>query len=297
MTKLSLAALAARQKEKQNESVAEHQADGNDVKQDSNRDAEVSSSDSASAEPVQADAPPAQPAPATQSDAPKTGGLKLGGLKGLKLGAGSQQPAKRDEPAAVPESREPTAKPVASGLSKLRIGNGASAVNPSDEVSGGRDSDKSESGNVSGNGITLADLAGSESTSNDNPELRRFDDEVEATKPNRELPESMMGEEGAKQFVGLLDGLYEVLFDAELFGQMIRLIMEELRANPEYAKILAPEDARAMIKGLRESMGMAQIKKAETKTKRSSGPKKGTELTAEKLDNLEALFGQGAFDD
>lgn len=60
---------------------------------------------------------------------------------------------------------------------------------------------------------------------------------------------------------------------------MIRQIMQELQEHPEYIKIMAPEDSHVMIRGLRESMGMAQIKKAESKSKRAgttAGAKKPT---------------------
>lgn len=106
------------------------------------------------------------------------------------------------------------------------------------------------------------------------------------TAPDRsydfELNESQQG------FVGLLDGIYEVLNDAPAFGSMIRTIMLELQENGEYRRLLADSDVNAMMRGLRDSMGMARIKKTEKTKGRSAAP-------ASKRQNqvLEALDGLG----
>ena len=96
-----------------------------------------------------------------------------------------------------------------------------------------------------------------------------------------ELDESQAG------FVGLLDGIYEVLNDAQAFGAMIRTIMLELQENGEYRRLLADSDVNAMMRGLRDSMGMARIKKTEKTKGRSSAPaSKRQNQVLESLDGL-----------
>jgi hypothetical protein len=103
-----------------------------------------------------------------------------------------------------------------------------------------------------------------------------FADEIAATAPTRELPPELTA--GMADFVKQLDSIYEVIHDPELFGQMIRTIMLELKENPDYTQVLADQDVHTMIRGLRSSMGLAKIKKAEKSTK-ARGPKKSTAST------------------
>lgn len=106
----------------------------------------------------------------------------------------------------------------------------------------------------------------------------QFDDETPATKPTRELPPDI--EKGMKQFVDLIDGVYDILGDSELLGNVIRSIMIELKSNPQYMKMVGKEDIHQWVKAMRDSMGMARIKKQEKKRAPASKGK-GVKLDAD----------------
>jgi hypothetical protein len=114
-----------------------------------------------------------------------------------------------------------------------------------------------------------------------------YSDETPATKPTRELPEGLAKE--ALGFVDMIDGVYEVLHEPELLGGVIRNIMIELKNNPEYMKLVALDDIRAWVRGMRESMGLAKVKKQEAKSKRGGGSKKSKAVDIDMLADLDAL--------
>lgn len=117
--------------------------------------------------------------------------------------------------------------------------------------------------------------------------------ETAASAPTRELPEDMT--DGMKLFVESLDGIYDVLFDAELFGNMTKNIMVELSENPEYIKLIADEDVHTMIRGMRDAMGLARIKKVESK--RGTGTRKTSAKTAQTAESVELLDNMFNADD
>lgn len=104
-----------------------------------------------------------------------------------------------------------------------------------------------------------------------------FADETPATAPLRELPADWPEETHKQmlQFVDLIDGVYQVLDDPELTGNVIRSIMVELKDNPQYMKMVAPEDIHVWVRAMRDSMGLARIKKQETSAKRKTGTTAG----------------------
>jgi hypothetical protein len=93
--------------------------------------------------------------------------------------------------------------------------------------------------------------------------VSQFADEMPATAPTRELPEDITKE--MKQFVELIDGVYQILDDSELLGNVIRSIMIELKTYPQYMKMVSKEDVHQWVRAMRDSMGMARIKKQEKK--------------------------------
>jgi hypothetical protein len=103
-----------------------------------------------------------------------------------------------------------------------------------------------------------------------------FEDETPATAPTRELPEDISKEELG--FIQMIDGVYEVLHEPDLLGSVIRNIMIELANNREYMRLVAPEDIRSWVRGMRDSMGLARIKKTEAKAKRAGGSGKKSKL-------------------
>lgn len=102
--------------------------------------------------------------------------------------------------------------------------------------------------------------------------MSQFDDETPATKPTRELPAD--ADKGLLQFIDLIDGVYGIIGDSELLGNVIRSIMIELKSNPQYMKQVSKEDIRQWVRAMRDSMGLARIKKQE-KAKPRSGAAKG----------------------
>jgi len=119
-----------------------------------------------------------------------------------------------------------------------------------------------------------------------------FEDEIEATAPDRDLPPELTAQQ--INFVEQLDGVYPLLADPELFAQSIRIIMIELQENPEYIKLVADQDVHVMIQGMRRSMGLARIKKQEksrkTTTPRATKQKKSG-VSADDLALLDSIMG------
>jgi len=111
--------------------------------------------------------------------------------------------------------------------------------------------------------------------------MSQFADETPATKPTRELPEGL--DKNALGFIDMIDGVYDVLHDADMMGSVIRNIIIELKSHPEYMKLVAPDDIRAWVRGMRETMGLAKIKKQESKAKRSGGAGKKSKLVDEDM--------------
>lgn len=120
-----------------------------------------------------------------------------------------------------------------------------------------------------GGEFSLEDLAGLDASTieveNRNQDASGFEDEIEATAPDRDLPPDLTAEQ--LSFVESLDGVYQVLHDPELFGQAVRLVMIELQDNNEYDKLLADSDIHVMIRGMRRTMGLARVRKQEKSRK------------------------------
>lgn len=138
-----------------------------------------------------------------------------------------------------------------------------------------------------GAGLSLESL--SESTDEGiAPVSSGFIDETPADKPTRELPEGITKEE--LNFLETVDSIYNILHDPELLGGVVRNILIELKSHPEYMKLVAPEDVRQWVRGMRESMGLARIKKTEAKAKRSGGAgRKSALVDNDMLADLAAL--------
>lgn len=112
----------------------------------------------------------------------------------------------------------------------------------------------------------------------------RFADEVPAQGPVRELPEDL--DKQQRHFIESLDSIYRIVHKPDLLGNVVKSIMMELSRSPEYRKMIQPMDVHTMIKGMRDSMGMARIKKEESKAKRAGGAKKKTK----EIDGLDGLL-------
>lgn len=151
-----------------------------------------------------------------------------------------------------------------------------------------------------GGEFSLEDLAGLDASTIEvetrNQEASGFEDEIEATAPDRDLPPDLTAEQ--LSFVESLDGVYQVLHDPELFGQAVRLVMMELQDNNEYEKLLADSDIHVMIRGMRRTMGLARVRKQEKG--RKAGTNKNAKAKAGVSDKdmalLDSLMGGGSDD-
>lgn len=135
--------------------------------------------------------------------------------------------------------------------------------------------------------MTLDDLNALDVSTVNEVSRFRHEDEIPCTAPTRELPEDLTRQQ--KLFVDSLDSIYTIVHDPDLFGGMIRTIMQELQENPEYVKLMGDTDVHTLIRGLRESMGMAQVKKAEKTRKAPAGKKISKAVTDSMLSTLDEL--------
>src|SRR3546814_4176617 len=119
------------------------------------------------------------------------------------------------------------------------------------------------------------DVSGIESL--DEPtERSQFPDEIEATAPARELPADLTAQQ--LQFVESLDVIYTVLHDADMLGQSIRSVMQELQENKEFIQLVSDHDIHTMIKAIRNVMGVAKIRQEEkSSTRKTVGAKRSEE--------------------
>jgi hypothetical protein len=98
--------------------------------------------------------------------------------------------------------------------------------------------------------------------------MSEFDDETPATKPNRELPEGIESQQ--LLFVEMMDGVYDLLDDPDLLGAVIKNIMIELKSNPQYIQMVTKDDVRQWVRTMRHTMGLARIKKLDSKSSRGT---------------------------
>lgn len=236
--------------------------------------------------PATSSAPiPPVTAPASQT------GIKLGGLKlgGLKLGAASRNPAGNTGTGAA--------------------GTGDTAVNnesgPSDhgESVGGRVADGDSSEPAKPAGLGLAAIAGLGSGI---PEPTQLIDEadlndrvdgldlVDCTAPDRELPQEMTDQ--MISFVKSLDSIFQLVADPEMFVDMVRKTQREMQEYPALGKLLCDADVRVAIRGMRQSAGLAQVKKQAAKESRSKTAKVNSAAVTSAMDSLLSLAGSTAFD-
>lgn len=118
-------------------------------------------------------------------------------------------------------------------------------------------------------------------------EFSGFHDEIDATALDRELPEDMTPE--MLGFVESLDGIYLILNDSEMFGQQIRMIMMELQENPEYTKLISDTDVHVMIRAMRNTMGLARVKKQAKQRKTGTGKTRAPSKKQALMDKALAL--------
>lgn len=221
-------------------------------------------------------------AKADVQSAPRTGGFKLNiaGTSGISKGVDSvseSKPVGEHSNDAVHGTKTGTSNPLAR-LAALKTG----AQVPQSPV---------ESPDFSLEDLAAADVADEGSVIRERSD---FFDEIDAQAPVRELPPELNQQQ--KQFIDSLDGIYTVLNDPEMFGQMIRNIMMELTQNPEYIKLVVDQDVHTMIRAMRNTMGLAKIKKIDSKAKKSNGAGRGRKTSPADEEMLSTLEGLAGFD-
>lgn len=152
--------------------------------------------------------------------------------------------------------------------------------------SGNADSDSAGDAGVSGDGLDFLNslAADVEPVRDSGPKLSSFPDETPATAPTRELPDDL--DKSAISFVELIDQVYGIIHDTELLSNVIRNIMVELKANPQYIKLVVKDDVRTWVRAMRDGMGLARIKKQE---KKSGSGRRSSSKAAENADLAKAF--------
>src|SRR3546814_10829151 len=80
---------------------------------------------------------------------------------------------------------------------------------------------------------------------------------------------------------------------ADMLGQSIRSVMQELQENKEFIQLVSDHDIHTMIKAIRNVMGVAKIRKEEKSSKRKTGGAKRTassKFDADTLSQLDAMM-------
>ena len=81
-----------------------------------------------------------------------------------------------------------------------------------------------------------------------------------------------------------------------MFVDMVRKTQREMQEHPALGKLLCDADVRIAIRGMRQSAGLAQVKKVAAKEKRGKTAKTNTAAVASAMDSLLSLASSTAFD-
>jgi hypothetical protein len=203
--------------------------------------------------------------------------IKADGTATESAGPAAKLAGPKPEPVvveALPES------PVAKAPGKLNFLKSAKTPQPAVETKLSLDSLAATVGDEDDDDDNLLDLA----------TVSGFIDEIPATAiPERTVPTD--ADKGMIQFVQTMDSIYGVLNDPELLGSVIRNIMVELKANPQYAKMIAPDDVRTWVRAMRNTMGLAKIKKQEKSKKTGTAKSKGSKALDADMEQAFADLG------
>ena len=210
----------------------------------------------------------------------KLGSLKLGGGFKLSVPGPAVTPAPDPSPNPPTDSVVAEPQPDSAGVSEAPVGLTLQGLAGLD------------TGSVVG-------IPGIEGTEIDPSESEGYLDQVPATAPVRDLPTEL--DKQQKAFIDSLDSIYRLHDDPEMFVNMVRRIMSEMQERPELCELLAAskgQDSNAIIRGLRQSAGMAQVKKVESKAKRTGGKAKPQSAQVDSvMQTLQGLAGfDGSFD-
>lgn len=83
-------------------------------------------------------------------------------------------------------------------------------------------------------------------------------------------------EQGLQSFLDNMHSIPELYENPEILSSQIRSIMEDLQDNPHFIDHICVEDIGLMVRGMREALGVAQIKKSAAKSKRTGSTSKSS---------------------
>lgn len=232
-------------------------------------------------EPVQSNQPDKLAPSQASAQTTKPVGFKLGGIKlgGVQQHGGSDSTLRPDsDQAAESSGSDLSGESRDSDIGSAEAPVGTASLSLTD-IAGLTDSSEQES-------LITIDAVDPESGEG-------YLDEVPATAPERELPPEMTDQ--MKGFVDSLDAIYRLHDDPEMFANVVRKIMSEMQDNPALVELLADQDSNALIRGLRQHAGLAQVKKQESKAKRA-GNKSSKPQSAVMDSVMSTLQGLAGFD-
>lgn len=97
--------------------------------------------------------------------------------------------------------------------------------------------------------------------------------------PARDIPSTATPQQ--LEFISQLDSVYGVQHDAQLFSQVIRNLMIDMKDDPAMEVFISDSDIRVMVRGMREALGVArQQKQARAKAPSATSRKKGVKADA-----------------
>lgn len=267
------------------------------VAEASGEDAAQPAADSSEPERVQESPVVAQPTP--------TVGIKLGGIK-LGTPAAPAAPVQSapsggtvPAPQRPAESGNRVVSPASAGVKLGGLSFGGAAAKSGPAADGDSTGGTSAPAPSIGGNLGLLDIASLGEDSSAGPldfdrTIQDADgdylDQVPATAPDREIPEG--ADEITSAFCKSLDTIYNLHNDREMFVSVVSRIMSDMQENKNLVKLLAPEDVNAIMKGMRQAAGMAQVKKQKATAKRKGGKESASSVKlASAMDSLLSVAG------
>jgi hypothetical protein len=97
----------------------------------------------------------------------------------------------------------------------------------------------------------------------------------------------IMHDEAATQFLHMVKGIPDLFQDPDALASSIRGVLFDLQASPHFEELLEPQDIGLMIRGMREALGIAAIRKADNKAKKGGKKKAPLNMDLTALENLD----------
>ena len=108
---------------------------------------------------------------------------------------------------------------------------------------------------------------------------------------SEETPTVKIPKEQADEFLELLRSIQLLMDDPDSIQTILRTIMIELQTQPQFVQLMQPEDFGLMIRAMHKAMGIAQIRKTETRSKSAGRKTKLNEVKDLLSASIEELGG------